>query len=97
MYPVAKDNILSNLKKEQQSSRRGNFFKLKDVGKKNCFLFFSGNIRKRNVERNEVVSKILIRENCKHPFCLNSCCFKIYSTEYVMNNKSLSYRAQKFL
>lgn len=64
--------------------------------KLNCFLFFSGNIRKRNIERNDVVSEILIRENCKHPFCLNSWCFEIYSTEYVTRDKSCSYRAQKF-
>ena len=65
--------------------------------KLSCFLFSSGNIRQRNIERNSVVSEIMIRDDCKHPYSLNSWCFEMYSTEYVTNDKSLSYRALKFL
>lgn len=46
----------------------------------NVFLFFSNYIRQRNIERNDVVPKIMIRENCKHPYCLNSWCFEVYET-----------------
>ena len=36
-----------------------------------CFLFFSNYIRERNINRNDVVSKIHVKENCEHPFCMN--------------------------
>ena len=65
--------------------------------KLNCFLFFTNGIKQRNIERNIVVSEIMIRENCKHPYCMNSWCFETYSTEYLTKDKSFSYRAQKFL
>ena len=65
--------------------------------KLNCFTFFTGNIRQRNINWNDVVSKIVIRHNCRHLFCLNGWCFEIYETEYVTNDKSLSYRATKYL
>ena len=64
--------------------------------KLNVFLFFSNYIRQRNIERNDVVSKIMIRENCKHPYCLNSWYFKVYETEYLTKDKSFSYRSQKY-
>ena len=42
--------------------------------------FFSEHIRKRNTNTNYIVTEILIVDNCKHPFCMNSWCFKIYGT-----------------
>ena len=36
----------------------------------------------------------MIRENCKHPFCLNNWYFKIYETEYVGYNKPLAWRSK---
>ena len=60
-----------------------------DLHKKlNVFTFFSVTIRHRNINRNDVVSKIFIRDNCWHPWYLNSWCFKIYETEYVTDNKT---------
>ena len=40
--------------------------------KLNGFLFFMNTIRIRNIERNDIVSKIMIRENCKQKYCLKS-------------------------
>ena len=65
--------------------------------KLNVFLFFSNYVRQRHIKRNDIVSKIMIRENCKHPYCLNSWCFEVYETEYITKDKSFSYRAQKYL
>ena len=65
--------------------------------KLDCFLFFTGNIKQRNIERNDVVSKIRIEVNCRHPLCMNSWCFSIHETEYITNDKTLSYRATRFL
>ena len=41
-----------------------------------------------------LVKKIMIRENCKHPFCLNNWCFETYGTEYVGYNKPLAWRSK---
>ena len=51
--------------------------------KLNTFTFFSEYIRDRNINRNDVVSKILIRENYRRPYCLNYWCFEIYDTEWA--------------
>ena len=65
--------------------------------KLNVFLFFVNTIRKRNIERNDVVSKIMIRENCKHKYCLNLWCFSVSETEYITSDKLLSYQTSRFL
>ena len=36
------------------------------------FKYFTEEIRERNLNRNIVATKISIRDNCKHPFCMNS-------------------------
>ena len=51
--------------------------------KLNIFTFFSECIRNRNTERIDVVSKILIKENCKHEYCMNGWCFEIFETEHI--------------
>ena len=65
--------------------------------KLNVFEFFTQYIRARNINRNDVVSKIFIRDNCRHPYCLNSWCFKICETTWVLSDKTLQYRAIKYL
>lgn len=50
--------------------------------KLNCLQFFSNNIRHKNIQNDIIISKIMIRDNCRHPYCLNIWCFKIYETEY---------------
>ena len=51
--------------------------------KLNILTFFSEYIRNRNTERNDAVSKILIKENCKHKYCMNGWCFEIFETEHI--------------
>ena len=45
--------------------------------------FFVDCVREKNLYRNIVVSKILVKE-CDHPFCFGWC-FKIYVTKYLKN------------
>ena len=47
------------------------------------FKFFSERISDRNTDRNDIVSKILIKDNCKHRYCKNNWCFSIYETKYL--------------
>ena len=61
------------------------------------FKYFTEEIRERNLNKNIVASKIYIKDNCKHPYCLNSWCIGIYETKYISSDKSLSYRASKYL
>ena len=62
--------------------------------KLNCLKFFSEYIRDRNINRNDIVSKILIKENCKHPMCINNWCFEIYETKYLKDcSLSMSWRS----
>ena len=61
--------------------------------KLNCLKFFSEYIRDRNINRNDIVSKILIKENCKHRMCLNNWCLEIYETKYLKDcSLSMSWR-----
>ena len=62
--------------------------------KLDCLYFFSKYIRQKNINNDILVKKIMIRENCKHPFCLNNWCFEIYETEYVGYNKPLAWRSK---
>lgn len=64
--------------------------------KLDVFTFFTNYIRDRNINRNDFLSKIL-RDNCRHPFCLNSWCFKIFVTKWIIDEKTLTYRAAHFL
>ena len=41
------------------------------------FKYFTEEIRERNLNKNIVASKIYIKDNCKHPYFLNSWCFVI--------------------
>ena len=50
--------------------------------KLNYLKFLSEYIRDRNINRNDIVTKILIIENCKHKMCLNNWCLEIYETKY---------------
>ena len=69
--------------------------KLCHIHKKlNCLHFFSNYIRDRNINNDIIISKILIRDNCQHPMCLNNWCFEIRETEYVGYKKPISYRAR---
>ena len=61
------------------------------------FKHFTDEIREKNLNRNIVVKTICIRDDCKHPFCMNSWCFSIGKTEWVSSDASLSYRASKYL
>lgn len=45
--------------------------------KLNVFKFFINGIEERNF-RNIKVSKIVIYDNCSHPFCFGGWCFEIY-------------------
>ena len=36
----------------------------------------------------------MIRDNCKHLYCLNSWCFETYETEYVGYDKPLSWQSK---
>lgn len=49
----------------------------------NVFTFFSHYIRDRNTYRNDIVSKIRIRENCEHKGCQNRWGFEIEETKYL--------------
>ena len=64
--------------------------------KLNCLHLFSNNIKQKiiNNDIKIIIIKILIKENCEHPFCLNSWCFEIYETEYVGYDKPLSWRSK---
>lgn len=64
--------------------------------KLNCLHFFSNYIRDKNINNDIIISKILIRDNCQHPMCLNNWCFKIRETGYVGYKKPISYRARYF-
>ena len=62
-----------------------------------CFKFFSDYIRDRNINRNDIATKILIKENCEHKMCLNNWYFEIYETKYFKDcSLSISWRS-KFL
>ena len=56
--------------------------------------YLSNNIRQKDINNDIIVKKIMIRENCKHPFCLNNWCFEIYETEYAGYNKPLARRSK---
>lgn len=64
--------------------------------KLNCLHFFSNYIRDKNINNDIIISKILIRDNCQHPMCLNNWCFEIRETGYVGYKKPISYRARYF-
>ena len=64
--------------------------------KTRLYPFFSNNIRLNNINNDIIVTKIMIRENCKHPLCLNNWCFEIYETEYLGYNKPLAWRSKYF-
>lgn len=49
----------------------------------NIFCFFSNYVRDRNTDRNDIISKISIKENCGHKGCFNEWCFKVYETKYL--------------
>ena len=61
------------------------------------FKYFTEDIRERNLTRNIVAKTISIRDDCKHPYCMNSWCFRIGKTEWVSSNAGLSYRTSKYL
>ena len=50
----------------------------------NVFHFFSRYIRDRNTYRNDIVSKILITENCGHKGCFNEWCFEVAETKFLI-------------
>ena len=64
--------------------------------KLNYFQFFSNSIRQKNINNNIILKKLMIRDNCKHPYCLNSWCFEIYETAYVGYDKPLPWRSKFF-
>ena len=37
----------------------------------NVFCFFSNYVRDRNTDRNDIISKISVKENCGHKGCFN--------------------------
>ena len=51
--------------------------------KLDAFKFFTENIKDRNINKDIVVTKILIRDNCKHPYCIGAWCFEIFETKWV--------------
>ena len=62
--------------------------------KLNYLQFFSNSIRQKNINNNIILKKLMIRDNCKHPYCLNSWCFETYETEYVGYDKPLSWQSK---
>ena len=58
---------------------------------KNLF-FLSEYIRKRKTSTNYIVTEILIVDNCKHPFCMNSWCFKISGTRLYGGDIPMSWK-----
>ena len=61
------------------------------------FKYFTEEIRERNLNRNIVATRICIKDDYKHPYCMNSWYFRIAETKWVSSNESLSYRASKYL
>ena len=49
----------------------------------NVFSFFSEYVKERNTYRNDIFSKISIRENCGYKGCFNEWYFEIYETKYL--------------
>ena len=62
--------------------------------KLNVLKIFTENVRYRNINRDTVVTKIIIRENCKHKNCMGAWCFEIFETKWVGTDKE---KRQKLL
>ena len=65
--------------------------------KLHVFKFFTENIRGRNLNKNVVATKICIRDNFEHAYCLNNWCFEIYETKWVSYETYLQEIASKYL
>ena len=61
------------------------------------FKVFTEEIREKNWTKNIVAETIRIKDNCKHPFCMNNWCFVIGKTKWVSTDVGLSYCASKYL
>ena len=57
------------------------------------FNFFSNNVRSKNIKEDIIISKIMIKEQCKHPYCMNAWCFEIYERKYIGKDASLAMRS----
>ena len=58
------------------------------------FKHFTEDIRNRNLNQNIIAEYIYLRDNCPHPFCMNSWCFNIQKTKWLPSDAGLSVRSK---
>ena len=65
--------------------------------KLHIFKHFTEETKNRNINNDIVVTEILIKDNCQHPYCMGGWCFAISRTKWVGKNVGLRERATKYL
>ena len=65
--------------------------------KLNAFRFFTEDIKYENIIQDAVVTKVLIKDNCKHPYCMRAWCFEMFATKWVGTDEEEHQKWTKFL